>query len=138
MGLNQTGLAASPWARPADTVARVAAAGLDIRNMAGVAYHLHPRLTVYDHGEAMTVADGIGVEPGHGMSPLHTHGTDGVIHIESPQRRDYTLGQFFTEWGVPLTGAKVWANGSPVADPDNLVLVDQQQIVVAFGEPLPQ
>jgi hypothetical protein len=32
---------------------------------------------------------------------LHTHAADGVIHIESPVQRAYTLGDFFYEWGQP-------------------------------------
>jgi hypothetical protein len=33
---------------------------------------------------------------------LHTHASDGVIHIESPTARIYTLGDFFDEWGQRL------------------------------------
>jgi hypothetical protein len=33
---------------------------------------------------------------------LHTHAADGIIHIESPVVRTYTLGDFFDEWGQPL------------------------------------
>lgn len=27
---------------------------------------------------------------------------DGIVHIESPVQRTYTLGEFFDEWGQPL------------------------------------
>ena len=30
---------------------------------------------------------------------LHTHAADGVVHIESPTKRTYTLGNFFDVWG---------------------------------------
>ena len=33
---------------------------------------------------------------------LHTHAPDGVIHVESPTERIYTLGDFFDEWHQPL------------------------------------
>ncbi len=30
---------------------------------------------------------------------LHTHTEDGIIHIESPVQRTFTLGHFFAIWG---------------------------------------
>ena len=36
------------------------------------------------------------------IAALHTHDDSGVMHIESKQPRTYTLGEFFTEWNVPL------------------------------------
>ena len=34
---------------------------------------------------------------------LHTHDATGVMHIESPDTRTYTLGEFFDVWGQPLS-----------------------------------
>ena len=76
---------------------------------------------------------------------LHTHDRSGVIHIESPTTRDYTLGQFFGVWGVRLsktcigglcssTPIHVWVNGIRfLGDPTGLVLASHQEIVVAYG-----
>jgi hypothetical protein len=38
---------------------------------------------------------------------LHTHARDGIIHIESPVERPYTLGQFFDLWHEPLGRGQV-------------------------------
>ena len=38
---------------------------------------------------------------------LHTHAPDGVIHIESPTQRIYTLGNFFDDWRQPLSADQV-------------------------------
>lgn len=38
---------------------------------------------------------------------LHVHAQDGVIHIESPSKRRYTLGDFFAIWRQPLTFTRV-------------------------------
>jgi hypothetical protein len=38
---------------------------------------------------------------------LHTHTSDGIIHIESPTKRIYTLGNFFDEWRQPLSSTQV-------------------------------
>ena len=38
---------------------------------------------------------------------LHTHAPDGVIHIESPFFRVYTLGNFFDIWRQPLSATQV-------------------------------
>ena len=37
---------------------------------------------------------------------LHTHAPDGIIHVESPTQRIYTLGNFFDEWRQPLTATR--------------------------------
>ena len=37
------------------------------------------------------------------IAALHTHDASGIVHIESPDKRDYTLGQFFDVWGVRLS-----------------------------------
>ena len=77
------------------------------------------------------------------MSALHTHETDGTIHIEADTVGEvFTLGQLFIQWGVKLTptqiggvqakdGQKVMvtSNGSPLAgDPMNLRLQPDQKI----------
>jgi hypothetical protein len=84
-------------------------------------YHIHAHLTVYDSGAPRALPGGIGI-PGSTIvqSPegpvanggeciywLHTHAPDGVIHVESPVQRVYTLGQFFDEWRQPLSHNQV-------------------------------
>ncbi len=47
---------------------------------------------------------------------LHTHTEDGVIHIESPVQRTFTLADFFAIWGQPLSSSQVAsAQGSVIA-----------------------
>ena len=38
---------------------------------------------------------------------MHTHAADGIIHIESPIVRTYTLGDFFDIWHELLGPARV-------------------------------
>jgi hypothetical protein len=83
-----------------------------------VAYHIHAHLAIYVSGSRQVVPAGIGipgpqqvvdgfVEGGKCLYWLHTHDTTGVIHVESPAQRVYTLGQFFDIWGRPLSGTQV-------------------------------
>ena len=72
-------------------------------------FHIHAHLTVFVDGKARRVPCGIAV-PGAQVSStpigsyvaagscfywLHTHAADGIIHIEAPVQRTYTLGDFF-------------------------------------------
>lgn len=124
------------WPAPSDVAARIHAAGLDAMEAEAFTVHVHPHLVVFKDGQQVTVPAGIGIDPlGRFISPLHTHAAAGTVHIESPSTVDITLGQFFTEWNVPLAGAKAYLDGQPVADPAGLVLKDKQMIVVAFGPP---
>lgn len=137
-----------PWPAPTDVPPRVAAAGLNLGAM-GMAEHYHPRVRIFIRGTEVPLAPNIGVDPATGaMSAVHTHEGDGTIHIEAGTKGEgFTLGQFFTEWGVPLTptriggvrakaGEKVTAtsNGVPVnGDPNRLRLRPEQQIELRLG-----
>jgi hypothetical protein len=77
---------------------------------------------------------------------LHTHAADGIIHIESPVQRTYTLGDFFDEWGQPLGPAQAGpAAGRVVAlydgkvyqgNPRDIPLTAHAQIQLDIGTPL--
>lgn len=135
-----------PWPAPTDVAQRATAAGLDLGPM-GMAAHFHPTLHVIINGQQVPVPPNIGVDTTTGaMASLHTHEADGMIHIEADRADEvFTLGQFFTEWGVPLTrsrvggvrasqpaGVVVTSDGRRVAgDPRELQLAPDQQIVVS-------
>lgn len=87
-----------------------------------VAFHIHAHLAVFVNGRRRTIPYGIGVVPplpltvtadgpfvadGAAFYWLHTHDTSGVIHVESPVLRSYTLGEFFDIWGEPLGRTRV-------------------------------
>ena len=93
-----------------------------------LAYHIHAHLAVYADGQPRALPGGIGI-PGSTVqqSPqgpealggqciywLHTHAPDGIIHIESPTQRVYTLGEFFDEWHQPLSRTAVGSATGPV------------------------
>jgi hypothetical protein len=82
------------------------------------------------------------------IAALHTHDDSGILHIESQQPRDYTLGEIFTEWNVRLDGKCVGGYCRPAAgiavyvkgkrssgDPANLVLQDLEEIAIVIGSP---
>jgi sulfur carrier protein ThiS len=67
------------------------------------------------------------------MAPLHTHNSNGTIHVESNTVRPYTLGQFLDIWGGLDTNGKTvkaTVDGVPVQDYKNILLRDKEQIVL--------
>jgi hypothetical protein len=139
----------APWPanNGADLLDRLAALELPALGREGTALHIHAHLDVFVNGRRVVVPAGIGIDAdGRFISPLHTHDTTGVIHVESPTVRTFTLGQFFGVWGVRFGGGclggycgghgrllRVYADGRPVARPDRLALAEHEEIVVAFG-----
>lgn len=123
-------------------------------------YHIHAHLTVFVNGRARAVPAGIGipgaqaaqtptgpfVESGRCFYWLHAHAADGIIHIESPVQRTYTLGDFFDEWGQPLSRTRVGpARGHVTAlydgrvysgNPRGIPLSAHAQIQLEVGAPL--
>ena len=134
-----------PWPAPTDVAERVDAAGLDLGPM-GMAEHYHPQVRIVVDARPVPVPANIGVDPVSGaMSALHTHEPDGTLHVEADTAGEvFTLGQFFTQWGVTFTrnrigGVKletgkhltVTNNGAPVSgDPQDMQLEPQQRIVI--------
>jgi hypothetical protein len=63
----------------------------------------HAHLDVLVDGKPIAVPGTIGIDQrAQQISPLHTHDTNGVSHIESPVKATFSLGQFMTEWNVAL------------------------------------
>jgi hypothetical protein len=138
------------WPAPADASAQAKAAGLPMLGQEGQVLHIHSHLDVYVDGKAVTVPADIGIDVAkQQISPLHTHDTSGVVHIESPVKTDFTLGQFMTEWNVTIgketlgplkTGGgkelHVYVNGTENAgDPAALKLGAHDEIAVVYGAP---
>src|SRR5215469_6509150 len=84
-------------------------------------FHIHAHLTIFVNGSPRQVPGGIGIPGAKAQNSaqgpfvssgtcfywLHTHAADGIVHIESPVQRTYTLGNFFDEWGQPLGPSQV-------------------------------
>lgn len=109
-------------------------------------YHVHTRLSIVMNGEKQAIPEGIGVRPTC-MNPLHIHGDDGTIHVESPEKRDFTLSDFFAVWGKPFSRnqileavadethvIRVTVNGQEVEGYENTVLGDDEEIVISYEE----
>ncbi len=62
--------------------------------------HLHSTLKIYINGKKQDIPANIGIVGEH--SPMHTHSSNGVIHIEYEgvvREDDIKLGNFFKIWG---------------------------------------
>jgi hypothetical protein len=134
-----------PWGNDSNTLSRrLHPLGLHALPQEGVALHIHQHLDVYVAGRRVTVPAEIGIDVAQQfITEIHTHDASGIVHVESPKVRRFTLGQVFGEWGVKLTSQCVgrycgsvhwWVNGRAMhGDPSSLVLRSHQEIVVAAG-----
>lgn len=141
----QTG--APPW--PSESALlpqRLRPSGLDALRMEGTVLHHHEHLDLYVNGRSVTVPAFVGIDQQAGfLTELHTHDASGIVHVESPVRRSFTLGQFFCEWGVKLSARCLgpykgeltwWVNGRRMhGNPALLELRQHQEIVIAAGRP---
>jgi hypothetical protein len=148
-------LASAPTTRPA-TVDNV-----QCKPVEQLVYHIHAHLAVFDDGRLYSLPGGVGI-PGSQVQQsqygpvavggqcyfwLHTHTDDGVIHVESPLRAIFTLGDFFDVWRQPLTGQRVaglhgkvsaFVNGkSWHKSPRSIPLLPHETIQLEIGEPIP-
>lgn len=143
-GLLRTG---PPWPPQYDGLEeRVEAAGFP--PVGDESYHVHALLSVFVDGRQVEVPPDIGIDRQRQfLSPLHTHGTNGVVHFEADDPSPFTLGQVFDVWGVAFDRdrlgdrvddgsqtVQVFVNGVAVDDPRSRELAEADNIVVAFGE----
>ncbi len=111
----------------------------------GTVEHIHSHLSVTVDGSTVAVPALLGIDESAGsISPLHTHDNSGIVHVESPVKASFTLGQVFTEWNVALAtdriGAYSAADGHTVTvfvggkafagDPASITLADHEDIDV--------
>jgi len=123
-------------------------------------FHIHAHLTIFVNGVARQVPAAIGIPGGVAQNTasgtfigsgtcfywLHTHAADGIVHIESPAVRTFTLGEFFDEWGQPLGSSvagpahghvTVLYNGKVFeGNPRDVPLTAHAQIQLEVGTPL--
>lgn len=137
-----------PWPAPIDAAGRVAAAGLPMLGAEGQVEHIHAHLDVIVDGKPVEVPANLGIEmAAQQISPLHTHDTSGIVHIESPVKVPFSLGQFMTEWDVALSESSVgglkaiagkqfraYVDGKPVSgNPAAIIFKDHQEIALVYG-----
>jgi hypothetical protein len=122
--------------------------GLHALPTEGLREHIHQHLDVVVNGRLYPVPALIGINiPQRFITELHTHDESGIIHVESPTVRTFTLGEFFDVWGLRFSarclggycrsGNKhvyVWVNARRVrTDPRKVILREHQEIVVVYG-----
>jgi len=110
-------------------------------------FHIHAMLHIYVNGVLSPLPADIGLDSAKGVeSSMHTHDGTGIIHMEAPHPFNYTLGDFFSVWGVKLGPDQVgglkgyggdhlhfYLNGKPLSNPAALVLHKGDSVVIGYG-----
>lgn len=124
--------------------------GISCDAMEGQRLHTHQHLVILDRGKEVPIPPNVGQPVTRRcLYWVHTHTPDGIIHIEAPLNRTFTLGDFFSVWGQPLTRTaaasahvakgkrlKIWVNDKPYnGDPRAIVLAPHTDIVIEAGPP---
>lgn len=128
--------------------------GTSCATMEQLAYHIHAHLSLFVDGRQVAVPRGVGIAPPRQVQQgfvvsgscfywLHTHDATGIIHIESPVQKTFTLGDFFDIWGEPLSTTDLAGTSGTVAayvggkpytgDPRSIPLTAHEQITLAVG-----
>lgn len=93
-----------------------------------VLFHVHAHLAIFANGQERQVPLGIGIPHAQVQQSaggsfagggscfywLHSHTNDGVIHIEAPVQRTFTLGDWFDIWGQPLSASEAGSDTGTV------------------------
>ena len=145
LGLPGIQVGHAPWVPEWDNLAaRLNADHLPVLGAEAFVVHIHQHLDLYVRGkhEPIPALIGINVQERY-LSPIHTHDFSGIIHVEAPTKRTFTLGQFWDVYGVRFDSkcvggecgaVRVWVNGGRwLGNPRAVVLRSHEEIVVAVG-----
>lgn len=115
----------------------------------GAVFHIHQHVAISVHGKSLEIPSDIGrpiVTPC--LYWIHTHGPGGLVHVEAPKFRTFTLGNFFDIWGEPLGATSVssvrvkrgdlhiFVNGKAYrGDPRKIELSQHTDIAIEAGPP---
>jgi hypothetical protein len=115
--------------------------------------HNHVHIDIFINGQRYIVPSQVGIIPERCIYWLHTHDDSGIIHIESPVVKNYTLGQFFDIWNKKFNNSQiidnvangknnntlsVYVNGQKVSSGANyrdINLNEHDQIAIVYGKP---
>lgn len=135
--------------------------GVQCEPIAQLAYQTYAHLQVYVKGRSRALPGGIGmvdeavIETPHGlyyttntcMYWLHTRAADGLIELQSPVPRRFTLGDFFAIWNQPLSASRVARSKGAVTatvngrrwhgNPASIPLTQNVAIQLSVGKPTP-
>ena len=161
IGFEAVPLEQGPDLASASTTQPTAVDGIQCKPSEQLVYHIHSHLAVFDNGRLYALPGGIGIpgsqEEQSRYGPvavggqcyfwLHTHTADGVIHVESPLRSIFTLGDFFDVWRQPLTADRIaslrgkvsaFVNGKPWHKSVRAIpLLPHADIQLEIGSPAP-
>jgi hypothetical protein len=124
--------------------------------------HIHIHVAIFVNGQEQQIPFGVGIGQPWQVSDsdegpfvtdgacfywLHTHTGDGIVHVESPVRRRFTLGDFFAIWQLPLSETQVgpatgqvitYVNGQRSnTPPQNVTLLPHERIQLDVGVDVP-
>jgi len=118
--------------------------GIECNQMEQAVFHIHAHLDLYVNGQHRTIPALIGIIPNSCLYWLHTHDPTGIIHIEAPEYKTFTLGQFLDIWsksfkdtGIPSgTPTKAYVNGKEFTGEYREILINaHDEIVLVYGTP---
>ena len=136
--------------------------GISCDALESTVVHVHVHLAIFVNGQEEQLPLGVGigqpwqvsdtdegpfVDDGSCFYWIHTHTEDGIVHIESPIRRRFTLGDFFAIWQMPLNENQVGpAQGSVImyvngqrssTAPQDVPLLPHERIQLDIGGDVP-
>lgn len=134
------------WARLSVGNVSQTAASSDSEVISADGIHWHPKLSISVRGEPAEIPANVGLIGGH--SPMHTHETDGIIHLEFNsvvREDDIRLGRFFELWGKPFNEnqlfehtnvktkrVRMFVNGEPNTEYEDYVLQPEDEIEIRY------
>jgi hypothetical protein len=128
--------------------------GISCDTMEHLNFHIHAHLDIFINAQSYTIPSEIGIVANKCIYWMHTHDDSGIIHIESPEVRIFTLGEFFNIWNKIFNNNQlfdnvvgegssnnntlsVYINGTRVSNVDyrEVKINAHDEIAIVYGKP---
>ena len=109
-------------------------------------FHIHPILKIIVGGVEQKIPANIGVSA-LCMNSIHTHDSSGTLHVESPAKKDFTVGDFFAVWGKEFNQSQILdyktdntntiittVNDKSVDTYENTIMNDGDKIIIEYKD----
>lgn len=106
-------------------------------------FHIHAHLDIFVDSRPYAIPALIGIlQSQKCLYWMHTHDDSGIIHIEAPRKRAFTVAQFLELWKATGAGAperkeppKIFVDGKGLNKRlDQVELEDHMEIAVVYGK----
>lgn len=102
-------------------------------------FNINAHLDIFVEGKPQEIPSGIGIINNTCKYWIYTQDTTGIIHVDAPEEKQFTISQFFDIWKAttihpPVGNPTIYINGQKTSsDLNSTAIKSHDEIVIIYG-----